>query len=184
MVHNLIQLYRFTVQTAFTCLLLAAPIFGNAETINTNHETSQISFAGEHAGMPFSGKFRSWQAQLILPPSNTPKIEASIDLRSAKTGDRTYDETLTEGDWFDVKNTPKGQFFSQDIQLTDKGFLVKGELTLRGITQTLEFTLTHTSKGLTGQLKIDRLAFDIGKDSDPDAEWVSRYITLNLHITR
>ena len=152
--------------------------------ISAGSVNSQLSFSGEHAGMPFEGKFNDWEASLILPPADTPMIKASFDLRSAKTGDRTYDTALQEGDWFDVENTPTANFSSSNVSLlpSGKGYLVKGDLILRGVVQTLEFELLQNSETLTATISVDRLVHKIGFESDPEAEWVSRDIELSLLI--
>jgi len=165
--------------------LLVCGFASGAETITASSSNSELTFNGEHAGMPFSGTFEQWQSTLILPPAESPTITATFELSSAKTGDWTYDSTLPEADWFNTEVHPKGAFTSLHIAPSPKGVDVSGELTLRGITKPIEFSLEGSRKmGYTATITIDRLAFDIGKESDPDAEWVSRDIVLRLTINR
>lgn len=154
------------------------------QLISISQDNSRLRFSAEHAGMPFEGKFELWNATLRLPPLENPNISASFELSSAKTGDRTYDTALSEGDWFDIENHPQGSFNATSISvLADNGgYFVDGELTLRGITKPIQFELIRASSGFKADINIDRLAFNIGLDSDPDAEWVSRYIKLSLTI--
>ncbi|WP_250207565.1 YceI family protein [Alteromonas oceanisediminis] len=162
---------------------MSAP-FATANTINASDANSTLIFRGEHAGMRFEGKFDNWQATLVLPPADNPQITATFDLGSAKTGDRTYDSTLPEGDWFDTENHPQGRFTSTAIKTTSKGYAITGDLTLRGVTNPVSFELMNDAENaMTATIRVDRLAFDIGKESDPDAEWVSREIELDLTIT-
>ncbi len=168
------------ILTMLMCCILSCSAL--AETIKIDSKSASLQFSGEHAGRAFDGKFNEWQATLVLPPENEPRIEAQFSLASAETGNAMYDETLVEDDWFDVKNTPKGKFVASDIAATDNGYMVKGELSLRGISQPVAFTLTRNQTGLSAEFDIDRLAFGIGKESDPDAEWVSRKIRLRLSI--
>lgn len=155
----------------------------SAHTLEATNNNSQLVFSGEHAGMTFSGIFERWQSTLVLPPAQSPSITATFDLSSAKTGDWTYDSTLPEADWFHTDAHPEGQFMSNNIKVTEEGFAVEGQLTLRGITQPVEFRLnTVETGGFTANMVIDRLEFDIGLESDPDAEWVSREILLSLTI--
>ena len=154
------------------------------KVLNVSHDNSEVKFSGEHASMVFEGLFETWEATLILPPSTTPKIEAIFDLTSAKTGDFTYDSTLPEGDWFDAENHPEGRFVSTLVKEKDGHYLVEGELTLKAITNEQNFTLYKTGEGLKAEFVIDRLEYDIGVESDPDAEWVSREIKMTLILNK
>jgi polyisoprenoid-binding protein YceI len=173
--------------TLVIVLLLAGIDSSQASTqekLTLSAQDSQITFAGEHVGMTFSGVFTKWDAELILPPATSPKITATFDVASAKTGDSTYDSTLPEGDWFDVENHPTGVFKSSQIIAKDNDYEVTGTLTLRGISQPVSFLLKNNSTTLTASFSINRLAYKIGMDSDPDAEWVSREITMTLTLLK
>jgi polyisoprenoid-binding protein YceI len=159
------------------------PVF-TKEKLIVSAKDSQVSFAGKHVGMTFSGVFNEWNAELILPPDTSPKIIATFNIASAKTGDSTYDSTLPEGDWFDVENHPKGTFESSHIVAKDNDYQVTGMLTLRGISQPVSFLLNNSSAALTASFNIDRLAFNIGMDSDPDAEWVSKEIKMTMTLRK
>lgn len=150
--------------------------------IEASNKTGEVSFAGEHAGMKFEGVFERWNAILDLPPSTNPSITATFDLTTAKTGDSTYDSTLPEGDWFDVENHPQGNFKSTNIVASQDAYAVSGELTLRGKSLPIEFVLNRKGKELHASFDIDRLAYGIGLDSDPDADWVSQDINMTITI--
>ncbi|MDT0628683.1 YceI family protein [Alteromonas sp. W364] len=150
------------------------------EPLNVDNSNSTVRFAGEHAGMKFEGIFEKWSAKLVLPPNDAPSIKADFDLRSAKTGDSTYDNTLPEGDWFDVENHPKGKFVSTKIEKKGDNYEVSGDLSLRGLTHPVSFVLISKGDKLEASFDIDRLKYKIGMDSDPDAEWVSQIIKMNM----
>jgi polyisoprenoid-binding protein YceI len=150
-----------------------------------NSSNATVTFSGEHAGMRFEGKFETWSARISLgDDSNNDErsIHADFDLRSAKTGDSIYDETLPEGDWFDVDNHPEGSFVSEQILINDKGYAVSGTLTLRGKMLPSNFNLVREGERLKAQLPINRLDYGIGVESDPEAEWVSEFIQLSIDI--
>lgn len=171
-----------TVAMGVCVFVLQAMAFTVSAQIQASQSNGKLSFAGKHAGMSFDGEFTTWQATLELPPSESPNIQASFDLSSAKTGDSTYDSTLPEGDWFDVENHPTAKFVADDIQVKDEGYLVSGELTLRGKSLPIDFVLNSSADKLTAAFTVDRIAYGIGLDSDPDAEWVSRNIEMALEI--
>lgn len=175
--------YNTLLRGLMLLVLLACNLAVSAQTIKASNTNSKLTFDGEHAGMPFSGIFEQWQSTLTLPPSQPASIIATFVLSSAKTGDWTYDSTLPEADWFDIAQYPTGKFISSSMSTTPQGFDVSGELTLRGITKPVKFSLLGSlENGFTANITIDRLMFDIGKESDPDAQWVSRDIGLSLSI--
>jgi polyisoprenoid-binding protein YceI len=165
--------------------VLALLIFASAsvyalQSYKVDNTRSKVEFSGKHAGMSFKGEFKKWQATVVLPPQDNPSITASFDLRSAKTGDFTYDSTLPEGDWFDVENHPNGGFVSDLVEVIDGGYKVSGMLTLKGISKPQSFVLKQSGDTLTAKFPIKRLDFGIGLDSDPEAEWVSADIEMSL----
>ena len=165
-------------------LLLSSMSAHADEPIAVDNRNSTVSFAGEHAGMTFEGVFEKWSASLILPPNDNPSIQATFDLRSAKTGDSTYDSTLPEGDWFDVENHPTGKFESSKIVKKDNNYEVSGKLSLRGESHPISFLLYSKDGKLEASFDIDRLKYKIGMDSDPDAEWVSKIIKMNMSLSQ
>lgn len=164
----------------FICMFSASAFA--LKQIKVDNTNSRVSFSGEHVGMAFDGVFEKWKASLILPPESNPSIDATFYVKSAKTGDFTYDSTLPEGDWFDVNNHPIARFTSQSVEVSSNGYNVEGVLELKGVSKPQTFELKRKGKTLTAQFTINRLDYSIGLDSDPDAEWVSRDIVMNLSL--
>ena len=175
--------------TPVLLLLLLGLFFYSSATkaqqaLSVSASNSQVLFSGEHVGMQFKGAFNKWDADLLLPPAQQPNITATFYVASAKTGDSTYDSTLPESDWFDVKNHPTAVFQSSQVIAAGNNIEVSGELTLKGISQRVAFTLIDSGKNWTATFNIDRLAHAIGLESDPDAEWVSKDIKLTLILSK
>lgn len=186
-----LKAYKNSMHILFSALLLtciAAFIYSSPsvayEKLLVDAIKSEVSFAGEHVGMKFKGIFKKWQAELVLPPAASPKIIARFDITSAKTGDSTYDSTLPEADWFNVKRHPRGVFESSSVNAIDNNYAVSGTLTLRGISKPVTFLLVDKGSELTANFTIDRLAYKIGFDSDPNAEWVSRDIKMAMRLKK
>lgn len=167
----------------FAAALVCSPLAEADEKLRVNASNSEVGFSGEHVGMVFKGIFKKWNAELTLPPAESPKIIAIFEVASASTGDSTYDSTLPEGDWFDVDNHPQGKFESTEVVSTGKGYAVKGNLTLRGISKPVSFMLLRTGKKLESTFDINRLDYKIGFESDPKAEWVSPNIKMSLSLS-
>jgi polyisoprenoid-binding protein YceI len=167
----------FTIVMYFCLVVLNA----HAE-IKSSHQSGNVTFSGQHAGMNFEGNFERWEATLILPPQNNPSITATFYMGYAKTGDSIYDSTLPEFDWFDVENHPQGKFVSTQISITEDGYRVWGDLTLKNITNPANFMLVDDGDKLRASFDINRLAYQIGTESDPEAEWVSKTISISMLI--
>lgn len=178
---------RFAL-AAILFLLTTAP--ASAAVYMPDTAASEIAFGGTHAGTAFTGSFGVWTADITFDAAAPEKttLTADIDLASAATGNKMFDGTLPNDDWFDVKNHPRASFKSTAVAANPDGtYQVTGDLTLRGVTQPVSFAFALDDPAAarvtaTASLTIDRLAFDIGKKSDPNAEWVSRDISLTLKI--
>ena len=160
--------------------------------VDTDH--SRVTFSGTHMGSHFSGVFEEWQAYFHFNPAalDQSRIDATFATRSAATGDAMYDGTLLEEDWFASAAYPQAVFTSDKIVAHSdddrgSGYRVTGLLTLRGISKPITFDMyvrdSHaTAIQLEASFVIDRLAYDIGASSDPEGDWVSRDIAIQLDI--
>jgi polyisoprenoid-binding protein YceI len=164
-------------------VVLSSPALSQ-NTLDISQADGEVGFSGKHAGMTFKGVFLRWNAQLVLPPSKEPFVNAEFELSSAETGDSIYDETLPEDDWFDVDNHPTGVFKSTKVTQNSQGYKVEGQLTLRGKSLPSSFLLIEDGNRLKSTFIVDRINYGIGVESDPDAEWVDRDIQLSLDIPR
>lgn len=179
-----------TTFAATVALFMLAVFPAQAASYSVDPATSSIAFSGEHAGTPFTGTFDRYVVDIDFDPANVDatSIRATIDLASAKTGNKMFDGTLPNDDWFDVKNTPNGLFKSTKVEKqSDGSYQVTGDLTLRGITHPVTFTFTLDREdapeiNASATLTVDRLAYDIGKKSDSKAEWVSKDIAITLKL--
>lgn len=154
-----------------------------------DYDQSYVSFAGQHAGDDFDGVFEEWSAEITFDPVDleNASIKAVFQTESAKTGNKMYDGTLPQADWFDVKNYPKAVFTSETITVNeDEGFNVAGSLTIRDISKSMsfDFTLEDLGDKMHGhaEFSINRLDFAIGQKSDAKAEWVSEQMKMKIHI--
>jgi polyisoprenoid-binding protein YceI len=177
LIRNLLMSFSLIIYLSLSGTVAHAQIYAS-------HNSGTVFFSGLHAGMNFEGKFERWQATLILPPQTNPNISATFHLSSAKTGDSIYDSTLPEFDWFDIENHPQGKFVSTKISITEDGYQVWGDLTLKNITNPANFMLIDNGDTLRASFDINRLAYQIGTESDPEAEWVSKTISISMLINK
>lgn len=185
--HNLLPRMWFTLLIAF---LVAFPASAEAADYAVDYENSTIEFSGLHAGKEFKGMFEDWEAEITFDPDDLENshIRVVIKTASAKTGDKLYDGTLPEADWFDVKNHPDAIYESEAIAQNDDGtYKVSGNFQIKEQVKPLsfDFSLTDLAQNpVTAEagFKIDRLDYGLGVKSDPSAEWVDRDIALQLKV--
>lgn len=170
--------------------LLAITSAAQAASYKVDPVVSSISFSGTHADNPFTGIFERYAIDIDFDPANVAatQIRVTIDLTSAKTGNKMFDGTLPSADWFDTQNNPNALFKSTAVEkLADGTYRVTGDLTLRGMTKPITFTFALDRDdapeiNASATFVVDRLAYDIGKKSDSAAEWVSKDIAMTLKL--
>ena len=150
---------------------------------------SRIEFTGNHAGQDFTGHFQKWTGTIAFDPAALEQSRAviEIDMASAKTGDNYKDGTLPQEEWLDVKHFPQARFETQNFTRSSEGhYEAEGHLTIKGnsVSLTLPFALKIEGADATmsGSATLDRIALGIGTKSDPNAEWVSREIKVQVTV--
>ena len=152
---------------------------------------SEIAFSGSNAGKAFKGTFQSWKGKIDFDPEvpEAAKVEISVDLASARTGDATYDKALPQKDWFDTAAASTATFTANAIRRGEgaNGYVADGSLKIRGkaVAVSLPFTLAidGDKAEMTGRAQLKRLDFGIGKGSDADGSWVSLEIPVDVKVT-
>jgi len=123
---------------------LAAPRT-SATTWNLDPAHSIAEFKVKHMMISnVKGQFPKVTGTLTLDESNLPnsRIEASIEASSIATSDAQRDTHLKSADFFHVEKFPALSFKSTRITPVRDGELtLEGDLTIRGVTRTVVFTV-------------------------------------------
>jgi polyisoprenoid-binding protein YceI len=149
---------------------------------------STLKFQAVQQRASFEGVFKTFTAQIDFDPADPAagRIEANIDLGSVDTDYADRDEYLRDTEWFNIMKWPAATFVASDISVTDSGFLARGELSLRGVSQPVEFRFTvgSTPAGarLQGSAKLLRLEFDVGTGDWADTEWVANEVGVTVDL--
>lgn len=149
---------------------------------------STIEFAGVHAGAPFRGRFTRWEADLRSNPlaASAVTVAATIDTASATDGVWLHDETLPLSEWFDVARYPQARFVATRIgPKPGGGHTVEGALTIKDrviVVPPLDLAISNEALVITGRFRIDRAEANLGMESDPDGEYVSRRIEVEVNV--
>ncbi len=134
---------------------------------------SELSFSVKHLKISkVKGTFKDWDVT-VTTGAGIPdtKIEATIDVSSVDTGQEARDNHLRSSDFFLVEEHPHMTFTSTSITADGDDFTLVGDLTLRGVTQSVtlkgEFggVITddygRTKAGATATTKIDRKEYGV-----------------------
>lgn len=100
---------------------------------------STISFSVRHLAISkVRGSFGSFDVTVTTPedPSQI-SVVASVDVASVNTGQEARDGHLRSSDFFLVEEHPTMTFVSTGITVDGDDFTLVGDLTLRGVTQTV-----------------------------------------------
>lgn len=98
-------------------------------------------------------------------------VEVTIDLNSINTNAEQRDNHLRSADFFEVETHPTMTYRASGVRQVEDGFVLDGELTLKGVTRTvpLEFELNGFSAdpwggtriGASGSTEINRKDFNV-----------------------
>ncbi len=160
----------------------------------TDPAQSAIVFKGAYMGRPFEGKFTAWTSTIQFDPDQleTARIRVAVKTASASTGEPYFDDSLKEGDWFDISKSPEAVFeVNQGVAKTAAGYEAAGVLTLKGVAYPLRLPFTLEINGKTakmhGESSLKRLAMGVGKGTAAtkpagDAEWVQDDVALVVDV--
>ncbi|GAA1336972.1 YceI family protein [Saccharothrix algeriensis] len=153
---------------------------------------SDVSFVVRHLGVSkVRGHFDTFEGTIVTaenPLEST--VTAKIATASINTKNAQRDAHVKNEDFLDVDKHPELTFTSTGVRAHGEGFLVDGELTLRGVTKpvTLELELNGFGDGMGGgkvagfsaSTEISRK--DFGVTGGPAGAAVGDKITILLEI--
>lgn len=130
---------------------------------------STLGFSTTFEGVAFQGQFKQFSATISFDPAHPAscKLDASITLTSAETGNPDRDKMLPTADFFDAARFPMAHYSGgQCVAAPDGAYRAQGTLTLRGISKPVPLMLRFQRQGsqalLTLEATVPRLAFDVG----------------------
>jgi polyisoprenoid-binding protein YceI len=119
-----------------------------AGSYNVDPAHSNVGFEVRHMGIAtVRGTFHKFQGTLEAR-GETTVLEGDVDVASIDTGDEQRDAHLTAPDFFDAGQHPQISFHSSSTEATDDGTIaLRGEITIKGITNAIELTGTVAEGG-------------------------------------
>jgi polyisoprenoid-binding protein YceI len=159
---------------------------------------SEVSFVVRHMMVSkVRGRFDTFEGTIVTAPNPLDStVTASIDLSSVNTGQEQRDAHIRSADFFEVDKHPHMTFRSTGARETGEGFLLDGDLTLKGVTQAITLQLEingfgpdssgGTRVGFSAQTEINRMDFGVSFNGPipgvPGGVAVSDRVTITLEV--
>ena len=165
-------------------------------TIDPVH--SEVSFVVRHLMISkVRGRFDKFDATIVTaadPLEST--VTATVDLTSINTGQEQRDAHIRSADFFEVEKYPEMTFVSTGLKPAEEGFVLEGDLTLKGVTKAVAFDLEVTGfgpdayggtrAGFSATTQINRMDYGVSFNGPipgvPGGVTVSENVTINLEI--
>ncbi|GAB5459149.1 MAG: YceI family protein [Henriciella sp.] len=154
-----------------------------------DYDQSSIAFSGTHDGNPFSGSFTNWDAAIQFDPAKPEDalVKVTVNTGSAIASDKLYTDSLKSAEWFDITTYPTAQVEILDISgSSDTGYTSTAQLTLKDLSVETAFSFTLEITGdeatMTGKATFQRQPLNLGQTSDPDADWVSEDVAVEVIV--
>ena len=149
-----VQSLFITFMSVFLASCFTPPDISRVQALVGNYVLdpahASVVWSISHVGMSnYTARFDDIRGTLSFDPlvPENSKVDIVIDPASVSTGDKKFDETITQGgSYFNVDKYPQIRFISRSIKITgDNTGLIIGDLTFRG--KTLPVTLDVVFNG-------------------------------------
>ncbi|MEQ7125154.1 YceI family protein [Actinopolymorpha sp. B11F2] len=133
---------------------------------------SEVGFTVRHLMTKVRGSFREFDGTIeVAEDPAASKATVSIQLASIDTGTKQRDDHVRSGDFLDIDNHPVMTFVSTGIRSDGDGFVLTGDLTIKGVTRSVDLAAEflgveedaygNTRAGFDATTTIDRKAFGV-----------------------
>lgn len=195
--------------TLFFALLLSFGLFNafsvaekdiKAPTWSVDKGHSSVSFAVRHFFSNVIGTFDEFDATLDFDPEDMEgsSVEFVIKVASVNTKSERRDGHLQSEDFFNAEEWPEMKFKSTGFSAADDHYLVKGEMTIRDVTQKIEIPVKFLGQmehprragayigGFSSEFVIDRTDYGVGVGNYAATATIGGEVTvtINLEVNR
>jgi len=173
------------VAAALTAMLATASVHA---TDYVQTRGSALSFASQYDGMVFTGQFPEFQTRLHFDPDDleSARLEVSIPLASAVTGNHDRDSTLKTSDFFNIAQFAQARYTATVFRdLGGGNYAADGTLQLKGIEQPVTLTFSWkpgTPAILTGSASVKRLDFNVGINDWTDTRTIPDEVSIATKV--
>jgi polyisoprenoid-binding protein YceI len=179
-------------------LLLIAAEPADAASWNVIEDESRVEFSGNQMGVPTTGEFQSFTSEIDfdIAALTESTVSVVIDVTSVTAPYPVLAQVLKQEPWFNVADFPNATITISNIsKVEDDQFNAAGTLTLRGITQPLDFAFSFTAFGpdpdragwsravMTGETTVQRTTFGVGQGEWGDTSIVADDVIIRVQLT-
>jgi len=140
-----------------------------AQAVEVNTKTSSIQWYGKKLGSTHEGNIQLKSGNFELENDQLVAGSFVADMTSITNTDLKngeYNQKLTghlkSDDFFGVEQFPTANFkLTQSSKFNDGKATVKGDITIKGKTESISFEVVRTGKEYTANVDIDRSKFDV-----------------------
>ena len=159
---------------------------------------SEVSFVVRHMMVSkVRGRFDKFEGTIVTGADPlASSVTAKVDLDSINTGQEQRDAHIRSADFFEVEKYPEMTFVSTGVKQGEEGFILEGDLTLKGVTKPVAFNLEvngfgpdaygGTRVGFSAETQIGRSDFGVNFNGPipgvPGGVAVSENVTITLEI--
>ncbi len=130
-------------------------------------EQSEINFKTTGGGIfKVKGTFSGMKGEFNLNVNDLENsgFDICIDAETIDTKNKKRDAHLKNEDFFDVELYPTICFVSNAVVKSGDGFITSGELTLHGVTKTVDIPFEFKNNTFTGTFEVNRFDYKLGED--------------------
>ena len=167
-----------------------------AYTVDPMH--TSVGFDIEHLGLSrVQGRFDKVAGKFTVDPKNVERsaVAFTIQTDSVDTNVAPRDADLRSKNYFDVATYPEIGFVSRSVRKRGKGYVATGDLTIHGVTKTVEIPFEAHGPAVVGgpfgtrvgivsePLKLSRLAYGVGSAAQMNGTLaVGDEVTIKLSV--
>ena len=173
------------VAASLAALLASAPA-NAAEYVQAPGST--LAFASRYDGEVFTGRFSEFATKLSFDPARPEagKLDVTIGLASADTGNADRDSTLKTSDFFDAGRIAQAKYSASGFRkLADGRYVADGTLELRGVRKPVTLTFAWTGGAqpvLEGKAVVKRLEFGVGGGDWADTSAIPDEVNISTRV--
>ncbi len=117
-------------------------------TYDVDPDSTRIGFTARHLfGLgPVEGTFRLRSGSVVVGrPVTTTVVVAAVETGSFASGNALRDVRVRSADVLDAEHHPEIVFASTGVSETDQGWVLRGEITARGVIAPVELTVLEVA---------------------------------------
>ncbi len=155
-----------------------------AKKWNAKASAAQIKFSVKGPFGTVHGNLNGLRSTIVFEKDNlaASSFSARVDSKSISTGIKSRNSDLQKEKYLDSDKYPSISFQSDKIQKSGTGYKAIGDLTIKGVTKSIEIPFTFSEKGNDGVFKgsftLQRQDYGVGKSGGS----IGSTVTVDLEV--